>query len=235
MNLESASSKKEKKSSTEDISLDDFDFKAITSGLGFHHSSAQDVKPLLGDRPAMAPVKAPPIHKEMSVYQNDLSLFYGKAETIEPSAIPAIHPKTRNKVEKTYLLATKKQRFFAYAMDLFSIAAVLGIVLTVMARTIKMDLVQVWTAFPHEITPLVLILFAGFYVIYFSIFEKAPGSTIGKNIFGLRVVNLNNENQNLSALLIRSVITLVNFISLGLFAWFDLQNKITQSKVVKVK
>lgn len=243
MNLESASSKKAKLTPVEDLSMDDFDFKPITSGLGFHHPKAQDIKPVFLDKTVPTPVATPmshpsalkvqaaPAHKELSVYQNDLSIFYG-ANTA-PIA-PVAQPQVEEKVEKVYQLATRTQRVLAFVFDLIAIASVLGIVLTIMARTISMDIIEVWNSFPHEITPLVLTLFCGFYLIYFSIFEKSPGSTIGKNMLGIRVVTLGNRPQTFGALLLRSIVTLANFLSLGLFSWFDLQNKITNSKVIQV-
>lgn len=240
MNLESASSKKAKLPPVEELSMDDIDFKPITSGLGFHHQKPQDVKPVFLDKtvptpvstPMNSPMNAPSPRQEMSVYQNDLSLFYG-ANQAAPVASVA-QPVPAEKVEKIYLLATRTQRILAFIFDLFAIGGVLGIVLTIMARTISMDLLDVWTSFPHEITPLVLVLFCGFYLIYFSIFEKAPCSTIGKTMLGLRVVTSENEPQSFGTLLLRSTVTLANFLSLGLFAWFDLQNKMTNSKVIRV-
>jgi uncharacterized RDD family membrane protein YckC len=103
-----------------------------------------------------------------------------------------------------------------------------------MARTIEMDLMEVWSAYPNEITPLVVILFCGFYLIYFSIFENSTQSTLGKNLLNLRVVSTKNEIQEFHLLLLRSFISLTNFVSLGLFSYFDLQNKITNSKVIRV-
>ncbi|MFP5385456.1 MAG: RDD family protein [Bacteriovoracia bacterium] len=213
---------------------DDFeiDFKPITSGLGFHHQKATDLKPVVTERTVAVPsinnYAAP--KKEMNVYQNDLSMFYNQAA--QPSAVT--EPEVKIPEEKTYRLATKPQRVFAYLMDLFFVLSLLGIVLTVMARTIHMDLMEVWTEYPNEITPLVITLFCGFYLIYFSIFEKTVQSTLGKNLFGLRVLGLDNIPLGLVPLLLRSVISLLNFISLGLFSYFDLQNKVTSAKVIRV-
>lgn len=242
MNLESLPSKKENETIHDDFLMEDFDFKPITSGLGFHHSKPADVKPVFVERTNQINVQnaskpaptAPAAKKEMSVYQNDLSIFYNQSQNTALQAPPLIQEE--KKVESPYRLAGKSQRVFAYLADLLFISSLLGVVLTVMARTISMDLMEVWTAFPNEITPLVFTLFVGFYVMYFSIFEKSPGSTIGKNIFSLKVVTADTEESlTFSALMMRALVTLLNFISLGLFAYFDLQNKITHSKVVKVK
>ena len=212
----------------------EFDFKPITSGLGFHHQKATEIKPVMTERTVTVSTLTQthsPLKKDMNVYQNDLSLFYGQnnQETREMAA-----PEIKVQEEKYYRLATKPQRVFAYLTDLLLVGSILGIVLTVMARTISMDLLEVWEMFPNEITPLVLTLFCGFYLIYFSIFEKANQSTLGKNLFGLRVVTKQNDTLSLSSLLVRSTVSLLNFISLGLFSYFDLQSKVTSSKVIRI-
>lgn len=229
MELENIQNKKNTPPMTDDF---DFDFKPITSGLGFHHNKPQEVKPVFTDRPVIAravPVNPPVAKKEMNVYQNDLSLFYNQAPTMTLET-----PVAEMKEEKVYRLATKPQRIFAYLSDLLFVASILALVLMVMARTISMDLVDVWSQFPHEITPLVVTLFCGFYLIYFSIFEKAGQSTLGKNLFNLKVVGEDNKALSLMGLLLRSTVSLLNFISLGLFSYFDLQNKMTNSKVIRI-
>jgi uncharacterized RDD family membrane protein YckC len=229
MNIEEIKKSQNKSSLVDDL---DFDFKPITSGLGFHHQKATEVKSTFTERSvAVSPLTQThtPLKKDMNVYQNDLSLFYGQNQQDEIK-----QPEEKLITEKHYPLATKAQRFFAYVTDLFFVTSILGLVLTVMARTIRMDLMDVWQQYPSEITPLVLILFCGFYLMYFSIFEKASQSTLGKNLFGLRVISINNESLSLMALLLRSTIGLLNFVSLGLFSYFDLQNKIIGSKVIQV-
>lgn len=229
MNLEQIKNQK----NTQVIEDIEFDFKPITSGLGFHHQKATEIKPVMTERTVTVSTLTQthsPLKKEMNVYQNDLSLFYGQNPEIQEMTAPEF----KVKEEKYYRLATKPQRVFAYLTDLFLVGSILGIVLTVMARTISMDLLEVWEMFPNEITPLVLTLFCGFYLIYFSIFEKANQSTLGKNLFSLRVVTKENTSLSLSSLLIRSTVSLLNFISLGLFSYFDLQNKVTSSKVIRI-
>jgi uncharacterized RDD family membrane protein YckC len=231
MNLEEIKQNNKITQVTDDLDLD-FDFKPITSGLGFHHQKTTDAKATQIDRTVVvSPIATTPkpFKKEMNVYQNDLSLFYGQASS---NTAPA--PELKEKEEKFFRLASKPQRVFAYLTDLAFLVSILGMVMTIMARTIRMDLMKVWSMYPSEITPLVLVLFCGFYLIYFSIFEKASQSTLGKNLFGLRVTDTSDKALPLAALIIRSSVSLLNFVSLGLFSYFDLQNKITDSKVIRI-
>lgn len=231
MNIEQVKNQKTNPQVIEDM---DFDFKPITSGLGFHHQKATEVKPVITERTVAMSTLTPPIapmKKEMNVYQNDLSLFYNQTppQTVNLPEMMMEQPAE----EKYYRLAGRPQRVMAYFSDLLFIVGSLGIILTVMARTISMDLVDVWTQYPNEVTPLVVTLFCGFYLIYFSIFEKT-GPTLGKSMFKLRVVDLDNNSLSLMSLIVRSTVSLLNFISLGLFSYFDLQNKVTGSKVIRI-
>jgi uncharacterized RDD family membrane protein YckC len=228
MELEQIKNQKKAPAIIEDI---DFDFKPITSGLGFHQKQTE-IKPAFTERSInipSAPVSQIPVQskKEMNVYQNDISIFYNQ----NSQPVQIVVEKTEEQIY--YKLASKPQRIFAYVSDLLLVASILGIVLTVMARTISMDLIEVWSQYPNEITPLVVSLFCGFYLMYFSIFDKSS-ATLGKNIFGLKVVGMDDRPLSLMSLVIRSFVSLLNFVSLGLFSFFDLQNKMTNSKVIQV-
>jgi hypothetical protein len=228
MNLNTNSSKKPNIILTSDDI--DFDFKPITSGLGFHQNKTTEIKPTFHESQSLnmnsMPMPAPMARKENQIYQNELSAFYGR-ET------QAAEPVVSLKKEKIFRLATKSQRVLAYVLDLGLILSSVALVLTIMSRLIEKDLIEVWTTYPNEITPLVFILFTGFYMMYFSIFEKTFQSTLGKNLLGITVVNLDNKNQSFIMLVFRTFTSLMNFVSLGLFSYFDLQNKVSNSKVVK--
>lgn len=229
-----SSSKKAPVTHPADFEMEDFDFKPITSGLGFSHQqkATTEVRPAFVDRPVPVkreapvarPVTAP--KKEMNVYQNDLSMFYGQTDQVRSEGATEVTP------EKTLRTATKVDRIVAYVLDLSLIGSVLGLVLMFMARSTGMEITDAWELYPDEITPLVVTLFCGFYVLYFSISEKS-GATFGKSLLNIRVVDADGKTQNFTTLVLRSFLTLANFLSLGLFAYFDLQNKVTSSRVVK--
>jgi uncharacterized RDD family membrane protein YckC len=231
MNLESVKNSKNTPPAI-DLELDEFDFKPITSGLGFNQNQkTTEVKPAFVERPMPVretkPVRTAPVaRQEMNVYQNDLSLFYGQTEQIK--AAPAIEAKP----EKIYRTATKIDRVVAYVLDMALITSVLSVMLMFMTRALDMEIMEAWAQYPDEVTPLIVTLFCGFYVLYFAVGEKT-GATLGKSLMNIRLVDTDNRNQNFMTLIVRSLITLTNFASLGLFSYFDLQNKATGSKVIK--
>ncbi len=243
MNLESNSSKKPNPvvvttpAAIDDI---DFDFKPITSGLGFHSNQTTEIKPAFNDSAKMSssnismPMPSMQISQPMAlkesnqIYQNELSAFYGRETAIQT-------PVEEPRVEKIIRQATKSQRVLAYILDMGLVLSCVGLVLTIMARLIEKDLIDVWIAYPNEITPMVMVLFTGFYLMYFSIYDKTHTSTLGKNLLGIRVVDLDNKSPSFTMLMFRSFVSLMNFVSLGLFSYFDLQNKIANTKVIKAE
>jgi hypothetical protein len=239
MNLESNSSKKPNSVVPTSVAMDDidFDFKPITSGLGFHSTQTSEIKPTFNDATKMSsplmPMPSVSSHQPMArkesnqIYQNELSAFYGRETTQAPVEEP--------RVEKIIRSATKSQRVLAYVLDMGLVLSCVGLVLTIMARLIDKDLMDVWSTYPNEITPMVVVLFTGFYLMYFSIYDKTFASTLGKNLLSIRVVDLDNKTPSFTMLMFRSLVTLMNFVSLGLFSYFDLQNKIANTKVIKAE
>lgn len=234
MNLESSSSPK-KSIPAIDLDLEDFDFKPLTSGLGFssQQKTTTELKPVFVERQVPAVREIPNSRpqaqqkKDMNVYQNDLSLFYGQPDqTLTPAAA------AEEKTERVYRLATRMDRIVAYILDVGLLASVLSVMLMAMSRATGMEITDAWAQYPDEITPLVATLTFGFYLLYFSISEKS-GTTFGKSLMNLRVVDMDNRSQNFMTLVVRTLITFANFASLGLFSYFDLQNKATSSKVIK--
>ncbi len=141
MNLESNSSKKPTTIMANDDL--DFDFKPITSGLGFHHNKTTEIKPVFHETPIQLKVNNVQSRSNTSVnqknenqiYQNELSAFYGR-EATQP-IIEEIKP------EIVFRKATKDQRIFAYILDLGFVTSSVAIVLTLMSRIIEMNLIEV--------------------------------------------------------------------------------------------
>ena len=238
MNLEKQASKKSPVLSDQELDQflnESFEFKPITSGLGFHNQAKTiDVtkSPDPVNRPVMPQTSRPTMskkHMEMDPYASDLSLFYGKTETL----IPVQFPETVEEV--TYKKATSSERVLSYMIDLSFVLALNSFIMTFVAWNVGMDLMDMFALYPDEILPVVVTLFCGTYLIYFSVFEKTPSSTLGKSFLNLRVVTRDQKDASWLTLLVRSFMGLANFVSLGLFSYFDLANKVTQTKVVRAK
>lgn len=222
---------------------DDFEFKPLTSGLGFHNQ-AKTIEVNKTPDPVMRQTGMPKTsmprstqaaqimrgHQEMDPFSSDLSLFYGKE-----SLTPVQFPETAVKEEISYKKATGSERVLSYLIDLSFLLALNSMIMVFVAWNVGMDLTELFAQYPDEMTPIAVTLFCGTYLIYFSVFEKTSSSTLGKSFLNLRVMTSENKNASWLTLLMRSVMGLANFISLGLFSYFDLANKVTNTKVVRAK
>ena len=106
----------------------EFDFKPITSGLGFNHQKTTEPKSIMTERSITVGTfqTIPSNSQEMNTYQNDLSIFYGQGQGPQ-TQISQIDEKIIE--PKFYKVASKFQRSAAYLSDLLFIFSVLGLVL----------------------------------------------------------------------------------------------------------
>lgn len=215
--------------------LDDVAFRPITDGLGFHHNqtsskATEAVSRVQMPAPArtMKPMAQTPTAHE--VVKSDLQLFYHHQGT----PLDVVQPE---RVLEEEIKADKKAswgpRILAYAVDL----SVLLIIVMASAKILSIatsisfaDLV--WEG-NVEIVSTLIVLFCFFYVLYFSVSEKVQGRTFGKELVGIRVKSIYRVPLTLDVLMLRSLISLLSFISLGVCALVDLHGKLTSTHVVK--
>ncbi len=217
-----------------DFDLENFDFKPITSGLGFHQEPKVEPQempksnPVRRERTGTSPYQKFETSHE-SFFPSDLESFYASASKAQISQKMI----TPMKEVAPLRSADSSTRVAAYILDLALILSAVTLTGLTMTRVLGLSLSEVANRYPNEATPLMLTLFVGYYLIYFSVFEKSETSTLGKSIFSIRVSAMENEDLTLGKLLIRSSLSLFNFVSLGLFSYYDLQSKMSRSRVVR--
>jgi len=214
-----------------DDQFEDFDFKPITTGLGFHHQQkVAEVSTVVREKvptPAFQSFEDT-TKREASVYQNDLSLFYQPKETTTDLA-----QIFSDNTDVSIVSASRGARCLAYGIDLLFISLVSTGLLTAMSLMAGLDPLVAMNDYAHEVTPIVTVIFFGLYFMYFSIFEMVSTSTIGKSIMSLKVIDQDGRSPRLVTLMLRTFISILNLASLGLFSYFDLQDKVTATSVVK--
>lgn len=217
-----------------DFDLENFDFKPITPGLGFHQDARPEPKEIL---------KQAPVKRERTV-SSPYQKLEASTDNFFPSDLESFYANSSKSLQKeattariTEILpvqaAGASERVAAYILDLSFILSAVTLTGLTMGRILGLNLSEIASRYPNEATPLVLTLFVGYYLIYFSVFEKSTTSTIGKSIFSLRVSALEGEELTLGQLLLRSALSLFNFVSLGLFSYYDLQSKMSRSRVIR--
>ena len=260
----------------------EFDFKPITSGLGFHGKRQGSVdsenefkKTLNSSRFSSSTLKqsshqsqysarnqAPQkpyselaSFSEVSSHQNDAGQFQGDLSLFYQGQVPPTNYQNQfsdnQNSEEDYLFtstsrlekkhkftqpaqsATMMKRFFAYVIDLVMVTFIVSSVVFFMTKFIKLNLAEAFSQYREDFLILMGVLFVGFYVIYFSVFEKTRQSTLGKGLFKLSVVVENETSPTFLRLFFRTLLGFINLFTLGLFMSFDWQDKLAKTKVIQ--
>ena len=182
-----------------DDMMDDFEFKPLTKGLGFHHSLTEksEVRKELNSRTeeihtdiderAKMLLKSFEEKKEVT-HMGELSPFYENVnESIEDI------PKLSDKVEKEtirFFDAPMFLRLAAYSIDLIVISIMFA--MTLISIFVLADLpFDTLSSFmiSNDILPSFTFIFFLFYAFYFSVLDKTEYSTVGKNLMNIKVIS----------------------------------------------
>lgn len=221
--------------------FEDFDFKPLSEGLGFHHGNkaTEAVKEATrvmversshNSRQSVRQVHPFEQHQLESstlanapkeFIQNDLALFYNNKQA------PVVEFKNEIVVEK---IASKTLRLSAFVIDMAFISALT--IITIESVSLLTGL-QFWLELftLDSLTASTLgVLFSAYFILYFTLLEKFQGRSIGKDLLGLTLSTTNNLT--MMKIFFRTLLTLVGFVSLGLTNAVDVPSKITGTKVV---
>lgn len=231
-----------------DILFDDnFEFKPITKGLGFHHSikEKKEVTTSLKHQQAQLKDDLHQRNKALNKTINrpnisdmgELAPFYQEQKNQEVTLNITQNAQSINtslEDEDQSIAVSMFTRFGAWIVDMiivtiiFSVSFISMMILTEIPLEIVRKLIMTADLFVTIIP-----IFAIFYIFYFSFFDKTTFSTPGKKLAGLKVVNAKNKNISMIQALMRSLITLISFLTFALLVILDAQSKITDTKVVK--
>ena len=220
---------------------EDINFTAITDGLGFHHSvkSKSDVQKDLKTKSTELKRDFDSRIKQLSnrpktvVDMGDLSPFYSKAETSE-MAIKLERDHIEEAELPINLQANIFERFGAWLVDFIMVSVLFFVMFlsVVLITNTPLAFVRDLTL-GKEFFLTLLPLFAGFYLFYFSFFDKTVFSSPGKKIFGLKVMTISNESPTLIQAGGRALVTLLSVFTMGLLVFLDAQSRLTDTKVIK--
>lgn len=226
--------------------FEDFDFKPITSGLGFQTANKAEEAIQKAHQQVVqraAPVRSTPVtehpftahQRSMNAsapasdyVQNDLSLFYNTRAGESMMA-----PSLEIPEEKSLEVATLGMRAIAFLVDMLMVAGMTWITFALTSYLTGVDFAASLMEGHTEMMIVVGVMFAGYFLLYFTILEKFQGSSLGKEALGMKVLTEQNDGPSLLRALARAVITLVGVLSLGLTAWVDLAGKMTDTRVVR--
>ncbi|MAX66481.1 MAG: RDD family protein [Bacteriovoracaceae bacterium] len=227
--------------------IDDFDFKPITDGLGFHHSiqNKKDVKVNLKKQSMdlqseleqrISHMTAQKSENQSSVNMGELAPFYGDSKE-EKEAEVSTQVKLFSEEEKSpnYYMAQNSERFLAWVIDITLIVTTMLFTFSSIIYFANIPLSQVSLfAASSEVLVSFLLLSVMFYVFYFSFLDKTHYSTLGKHLVGIRIVSHRGHDEvSLLQSLLRVSICLFSIFLLGLPVMLKMHDRLTETDVIK--
>ncbi len=213
--------------------FEDFDFKPLTEGLGFHHENkAQEAiktaARVTAERPRnvaplpVAPPAATSFPEKSEYVQSDLALFYGQTKTPDLPVLPEV---------KRLEDASPALRLAAFFTDLVVVLGMVGLTVHAVAYLTGLQLWSELFALEQLTLASSVMLFVGYFLLYFTLSEKVEGRSLGKELFNLKLEGA--ETASLARVFLRSSVTLVSFLSFGLLSYVDLQRHVSGLRVVR--
>ncbi len=200
--------------------FDDFEFKILDKGLGFHHNEKREV-PLKQNKVTTKPRVQTTPKENIVLNKNIFNAIYNN-EGEETAA-----PKKKVVFEASVFKLAQSWAIDIFFISLFSIGT-LGILLLVSGLNIE-NLI-------NRIGLLDISIFAGsifviFYLTYFTALDTHL--TPGKDILNIKLVNKNGKSAKASQAFLRALVSLVSIALLGVPFALDLSGKISATKVIE--
>lgn len=201
-----------------DFDLDDFDFKPVTKGLGFHHNEETEKTVRSYQRPQAKPVQDP--YKRESV-----SISINQPRVNEPTKA-LIKEKTKKK-SKTRS-ARMGMQFTGFIFDLIILISIQISLNYVFLKIVGLS------NFSHFLQFTIIeqtLFFAFIFLFYFTLMDLTASP--GKRILSMRLNSLTSKKVSIDQTLIRSVVTLLSFLTMGMPLLFDFQGKLSDTKLIE--
>ncbi|MDD0854647.1 RDD family protein [Halobacteriovorax sp. GB3] len=234
--------------------FDEFNFKPINKGLGFHHGekdklthikkSVQPVRQGGSVSSAQMPSTKPASsqHANISVSQeasskmmgmpSDLQAFYGGSANVQNNRqeIKATSNKLKVEVEKKYQEASLALTFSSWLIDITLILAMFSAFVFGFTQVVGINALEFLKVIEFEMMAIFGAFFCLVYLSYFSILDLT--SSPGKSLLNLRLIG-NEEKLSFKSTTIRSIISLLSILLIGLPALIDFSGKLSDTKVVE--
>tara|TARA_R110000868_G_scaffold55424_5_gene172324 strand:+ start:14722 stop:15399 length:678 start_codon:yes stop_codon:yes gene_type:complete len=206
--------------------VDEFEFKAIGEGLGFHQPT---------ERPRWKSAVAPATNNQTqekinphAITREQLGVMYQ-----DTAAQRKVKPQVKVTVSQTYKNAGLPERFTAQIVDTLIITASVATILLAMMSLAQVplnDSIRLLTSL--DVAPVAFILWLFSYVSYFTILETKQ--TPGKNLMRIRVADMNGQRLSLSRSLERTVFRTLSWLALGFPLLMNFHGRLSRSQVLKL-
>jgi hypothetical protein len=209
---------------------EDFEFKPLSEGLGFHHEEKISIQPqVIVSKTAITKTvrvnpSQPVVSNNSNFIQSDLALFY------ENKKAPALETKDEPTVESE---ALKTIRFAAYFIDFTLVTLVTSFTIGLVSQLTGIDFLEQLMSLEEISLISVGFIFISYYFVYFTLLEKMQGKTFGMDLFGLKLKPKNELS--LVGVFLYEMTILLGFLSFGLSNYFNLPQLIYGIKVIEKK
>lgn len=194
---------------SEDFDLDDFSFKPITKGLGFHPKKEEIARPF----------KPTPVRATRNYTQTT-------------TTTTLVRPVKKVKEKEILLTANPRDKILAFIIDLSIITAVSILTLTMLVYGADLNIQVLISLFPfYELFLFASSIFSLYFLLYFSILDLT--ATPGKSLMGLELKLENGKRPQLGNTLPRAMITLLSLPLVGLPLLSNFQSRYSESEVYK--
>ncbi len=227
-----------------EFNLDDFDFKPLNEGLGFHHEERKNgILPQANKRnqhisvtrenssttrTSNLGVSNEGITRNGLESMNSLSAFYSESQVIEEAPKLKASDFEPKAVEIKVTSSTKQ--FSAWLIDVLVVACITTGLMALFVAVSGLSISQFFEVIGQkDLIIFTSVSFSIFYLSYFSILDLQ--ATPGKSLLKIRLVREDGKGILLKDSFLRSFITLLSFVTLGLPCLIDFQGKLTDTKV----
>lgn len=224
--------------------LDNFEFKPVTEGLGFHHSLKekkhiatnlnQTADSLKADIEARVNIltKNENIQPATGVNRGELAPFYDDTAKVELAAHEIVL--SENESSADFLTSSMAIRCLAWLVDL---VILLTSMIVTFASIVFFAELPLETISVFMISDQMLLSFGFisimYYIFYFTFLDKTAYSTLGKNLLGLKLVSLKKTKRvSLMQSFFRVALTLISIPLLGLPILLGIHDKLTETQVL---
>ena len=224
-------------------SMDEFDFKPITEGLGFHHSieekskiktrlnsQKKSLQKDLENRVQVLQTSTPDTKPHVE-HMGELAAFYNTEEFNPANVAPLV--KEEEITETVMSEVSMGIRFTAWVVDVAVVAFMFGTAMVSILFTADMpfDLLNPIMV-SSDLSTGLLGIFTMFYIFYFTFLDKTEYSTLGKRLFNLKLVGM-MKSPSLFNTFNRTILSMCSVFTLGLLSLLSLQDSLTDTKVVR--
>lgn len=231
------------KETSDDINVDEFTFRPINQGLGFHQKREKVLSGFIAPKKNVRqhPQMASPIPGSLTSGTANISNLsniklesvYGNSsqKTDKEPEVDVVDKQQKNVSSNRYSEVSRIALVVAWVIDMMMISAICAMIFFASLKVANLNLSHLRQLITLENALYLVALGSFIYIIYFSIWDLVASP--GKALLRLKVVSVNDQPPKIHQTFVRAFIGLINVCFFGLVVFFDFHSDFSKTKVVK--